>query len=453
LQPVVVQSFDKIHFLFQTAPDELTMESDKDRMYRFALNIVKQEVDLSISDILFYLYDETDNANVKDVALQYFRLSPDDVNLVLLLSEVLEEQEFLKLLEPQLTRRPVLVSCHRAYQDAIKKSGKQSELVEQYQQLLAKEPANKDLIYLVARLLNADDHQQIRALLSKAVSQPEPQLQALAWLAKMELGCANFGQSLLYYMQLKHADNDFAVHENDFYQALLGQGDLRKAYQYIQQQAKDNSGEFSINDLQRLAYIQKLEGDSQGYQKTWESYRNMLKDWPENIRNLLMESLEKEMAYVSGDTEAYCKLYEADDDAYSKFDVFVINGNVDAAYKAIKDESFIADNFLLLYSLAKVQQKNDIADKALQAAIKQLSESETTDERVLAQMFAGQLQASVETLKHMYLNTDTRLTAMTAMGLKYPSLREDSFATAQKLNFNRNYPYLTIKQILESEAK
>ena len=68
-------------------------------------------------------------------------------------------------------------------------------------------------------------------------------------------------------------------------------------------------------------------------------------------------------------------------------------------------------------------------------------------------MFAGQLQASVETLKHMYLNTDTRLTAMTAMGLKYPSLREDSFATAQKLNFNRNYPYLTIKQILESEAK
>ena len=79
------------------------------------------------------------------------RLDPSHVLLLRLLAARLDAAEMVKILEPRLNDRPILVDWHRVYQSMMEKAEPRTDLRPRYEKLLAETKGSAIALYLLGR--------------------------------------------------------------------------------------------------------------------------------------------------------------------------------------------------------------------------------------------------------------------------------------------------------------
>jgi len=125
-------------------------------------------------------------------------------------------------------------------------------------------------------------------------------------------------------------------------------------------------------------------------------------------------------------------------------------GEAEAELARLKPPS--AHAHLLMYLGATSKSQADVAKKHLSAAIDLLDKGDYED-RAYAAAFKNAGAIPMKDLLRLRQVPNEKLVLLTALGVSNPSLRTECFALARKLDFDRRFPHLLIKSILDSPPR
>jgi tetratricopeptide (TPR) repeat protein len=148
------ETFGNVSVVFEEMPKETSTSARLDVVYLNGVNLLRrapEEIVPTIwanrladrGDVIAYaeahLVDRPESRNLLEM---YVSFMADDANLV----------RAEKFLARNLDRRPILVDWHRMWQEVKDRNGAGKDLVARYDDLLAREPKNSQLLYLAGRL-------------------------------------------------------------------------------------------------------------------------------------------------------------------------------------------------------------------------------------------------------------------------------------------------------------
>jgi hypothetical protein len=107
---------------------------------------------------------------------------------------------------------------------------------------------------------------------------------------------------------------------------------------------------------------------------------------------------------------------------------------------------------LMVAIAATLAGKLDVADRQIAAASGAMAKGDD-DHRALGEWLAGKVRPNVQAATRLNLSHEEKRIALTVLGQRYPEIREECFALAKKLNFDRHPPYLILSKALKQEAE
>ena len=136
-------------------------------------------------------------------------------------------------------------------------------------------------------------------------------------------------------------------------------------------------------------------------------------------------------------------------DADDRLAAHLAGGNLEAAEKDIQQCEPSAPLHLWLYLAAMRQKRKELADRQLQKAI-ELLKKDDFQARAFAQALEGKPAMPVGQLIRIRETPREKVLLLAALGLHDPSAREACFALARKLNYDRRFPHLLLKDLLDA---
>lgn len=197
------------------------VESDARVITRTRVDVLPGEP----ADVLARFPRSTPRARRLEWAELRLGIDPTDEALLATYRDLLASEEErtrgIAFLERGLDRRPVVVAWHRAYQDQLRARGREDELATRYAALLAAEPTDAALLYLVGRL--EPDARQAVVRYDQAIEADA--LCAFAWHGKayVKLGQGAHDEALrcaLEATRLRPHDQEMAALRDDARLAL-----------------------------------------------------------------------------------------------------------------------------------------------------------------------------------------------------------------------------------------
>ncbi len=202
----VFHELSGIHYEFDELPHEIDMETKTLKKKRVAFFESAPEV--LMAEQLTISIEEKDKIFRRRVELQ-----PDDILFLAQFSRFSSmykrERQFVEFLNERRKVRPVEIQIHRAYQREMTRNYVKNEAVleKEYDELLAKESQNPDLLYLRGRL--ADTTDQINEYSDRALKIDPDHLYSLFAKAYCHLTRGEFseGKTLMERVKKSQADN------------------------------------------------------------------------------------------------------------------------------------------------------------------------------------------------------------------------------------------------------
>jgi hypothetical protein len=108
--------------------------------------------------------------------------------------------------------------------------------------------------------------------------------------------------------------------------------------------------------------------------------------------------------------------------------------------------------YLLLYMVTKQSGETKLEDKYLSKGVKLLSKL-GCEERYLSECIEGKQTPVPDNTCSMSFDYNSKAIILTVLGIRYPEQREPYFQLAEKLNFDRRFPHLLLKSILEENSR
>jgi tetratricopeptide (TPR) repeat protein len=390
------------------------------------------------------------NAAASELAKRHLLLEPEQADYLGTLERVSSKQETVDFLRQGLAKRPLLMQWHRYYQGAMDRLGRFDEVEREYDQMLARDPQNKDLMYLAGRATS--DLEKNLSLNRKAVEGESPCPYAMYSLSSYHLGVGEFGQALDYVSRavklLPKAD------EIRTYQkfALLA---AQKHDEYLNVASAEQTMPFPYSQVgfSDEVYVHTIMGQS-GNAK--DAINRMDKHLAAVMGSEYAKSqvarVRAQVDYLGGNAAAFAKALSSADNPSDKLTSHLASGDLAAAEKELAQlREPDADVHLLIYLAAIQDGKRDVADKHLKSAI-DLLEKGDRDDRPLAAALRGKADRPIEQLLRLRSPPMEKVVRVTALGLADPAARDKCFALARKLNFDRRFPHLLVKQHLDAPA-
>src|SRR5439155_10010546 len=107
---------------------------------------------------------------------------------------------------------------------------------------------------------------------------------------------------------------------------------------------------------------------------------------------------------------------------------------------------------LLLYAAAAHAKNADLADKELKIAIAAYRDNGDSDERITADWLEGEKAPPADDVIAAVESPLEKRILLTAMSFRFPQDAVRYRAAAAHMNFERAFPYWTIKQLVEGAA-
>jgi hypothetical protein len=323
------------------------------------------------------------------------------------------------------------------------------DVTAEYKGMLAKEPNDPSLMYLVARTLNDGD--EAAAMFRKSGEANPPC--AFAWYGLWydAMSLADFDRALSHIRAARKISPDEAGFGEAEAETLTALGKPAEAEALV---ASLNKGpEPDRETLIREIHLLVAKGDVPAARTRIDQFCTHLSTKyhapPEAVARV-RSNLEVALNYSIGDAAAYRKAVAAatDKTGYAQLQLALFDAQPEAAQKALAAiETPQSLEYMLVFVCAANKGNAPIADAAWAKAVELMKSKGTRRERVFAAELAKPSPPSDQTLRNWAAEPLERAIVLTALGLKYPQKRADYFAMARKLNYSNRSPSRLIAQV------
>ncbi|MEK7484475.1 MAG: hypothetical protein AABZ60_09110 [Planctomycetota bacterium] len=442
--------FEGLDFEFAVFPETYSLSSKTATVKKTRIELLSKATP---EENLPLLWDQTIKQEMrKDYFQKQLSFMPDQDTYLYALSAILSPEEMISFVKPKLDHRPIFVGWHRVYQNLILLNHPEIALIQEYQELLKKEPENGDLFYLLGAI--TPEFHTAKDLYQKAIQQKNPSAEAYYVLALQELGAANFSRALdlartAKKLNVRPLDSDRLIREalmasNQFVELLLN---LR------QKQVKTpNNGEWIADEVlvlkhsgqgtqiskvvaQFTQYLSKLSGCTPEILENWKTYFKTLEIYADHNNTGYLEELKK-----------------MKDVPWALFQTALLEDRLEEAWEHLQTEQDNHyDDYLLLGAVCQIRQKSDLERKILQAVIEEFQKSGSFSEQILANAFLGKIKLAPEDVFALPLFPAQKIPVLLILSTMDPENKERYFSQAKQLNYSMRFPYWIYQEILESK--
>lgn len=434
--------FHNIHFPFQEFPEEVMLE--RPREMRRRLSAIPVTSSYEVYDMLI---GEIEDEPIEAHMLRRFHYMPDDPGYCEIVLDTLGFERFKEEAQAELARRPVLIEVHRAYQSVTEIQDPLRDLEDEYAQLLANEPDNGDLIYLLARVTK--DLDRANELFQKASSPPYNCEYAVAALAFDSLSRGEFDEAKSRLDSISDAPKDVASFDWIDAEIQIARADYAAILERISRSATGVPS--TESDALADVYYRTLNGSTDSeIDKTVNDFCAYLKTMgaEKDTVEFFRESAAEQRAYVSGDLDRYYASVEADAYPQIRFERALFEGDYNAAAALLQDE-YMADatNHLALYICAARAGQSELAATHLTGGAEFLAMGGVED-RYYASVLAGDEPLDIDRALRLGTMPGGKRVILAALAIRYPEHAAPLNALARKLNYSRSFPYYVLVDAL-----
>jgi tetratricopeptide (TPR) repeat protein len=330
-------------------------------------------------------------------------------------------------------------------------AGRQDDAVErEYQALLAADPSNVDLKYLTGRV--TQDLDRSVALCREAADANPPCAFALYTMCNYALGIGDFREAAARGRKAAELLPQQTYVQWYYEWALLAGGDLGPALK-VATQMQEQPFPANLQGYIDEAYIHGLTNRPDRAVEAINRCVEAVTPVSKPFADLQRKRLEAAMAYVAGKPAEYASILTgaADDDDH--FAANIATGDIAAAEKNLRPNPEDWHSHLLLYiAYTRVGNAAAKADAQLRAATDALARGDTSDRAYAAALRGHPSAKPLDELLRLWEVPQNKAVLLIALGLHDPAAKDKAFALARRLNFDRRFPYLTLKQALESSS-
>lgn len=439
----MLHPFDSVDYYFEEFPNQISLPTSGKTVAKERVGVVRSE-----PPTLIGLLPEVAGSLSPEELTRWLQdrlsLDPDDAKGLFVLEELMESEAFLDFLRPRLADRPVRLDWHRAYQTALEKKTTDAEVVGEYRALLAADPENRDLMYLLARCL--DDRAESDALLGRSVEGEAPSPYGCYALANRLLSDGEFEEAPTWSERAIRSAPDDVHFQRVHIRALELAGRYADAATYL----GTMEGWFWLDDEIR---IHALLGDDKAFLDAIDKRRRgMSKGEAEQVSDAMRRHLKQWRLYLDGDLDGHmAMLGEAAELPATRFRVHIAKEDAANAEVALKEaagdvEMGEESSWLVLHLLASRTGADEIARNAFEQALAALRAGDRTDRRI-ADALENPSSDPEPILRCIGMPEDKRLLLAT-FGLRRPEHRDACFDLARRLNADRTFPHHLVKEIV-----
>jgi hypothetical protein len=370
---------------------------------------------------------------------------PEQTEYLVVLQRTMEPKQVVEFLRPRLERRPISLQWHRGYQNSMEAAGLTKQCEQEYAAMLAKEPANAELIYLAGRA--TQDIDAGLALTQRAAAANPPCGYAFYSLCGYHLENGNFAQAAEFAGKAlpllgKHSEVHAYCRE-----AYLANGQLDKVTE-LAKQDEEEPFPACLAAYSDEIYAQTMRGKRDEASSAMDRLKMKIERIQRGASKEHVAVMQAQMEYCTGNVRGFVDTVKASQGAYGHFSAHVCTGELDAADADLQgDKDFGATNHLVMYIAATWGRRDDLAQKHLAGAIANLRKGSNED-RLFAAALVGKGTMPLAMLLRQRNTVNEKLLLLVALGLKDPAARPACFELARKLNYDRRFPYLLLNNAM-----
>ncbi|MCC6696806.1 MAG: hypothetical protein IT365_14340 [Candidatus Hydrogenedentes bacterium] len=434
--------FHRIHFPFQEFPEQVQIANAREMRRRVSAATIA-----SSADAINLLAGQVDDEALQTHLRRRFHYTPEDPMCSQFLVSIMGFDAFATEIQPELARRPVLIEVHRVYQSSADTLDPDRDLEKEYAELLAKEPENGDLIYLLARATR--DLDQADSLFRKAAAPPYNCPYAVAAMAFDSLSRGESAEAKSQFdsisaeslgsfsyerlqSQIRIALRDYdallADVAHDVEGAPVSDSDAMLDVHY-RTLRKDPDAEIDASVNAFCAKIELAGADKNAIRETRRAF--------DTIR-----------AFASGDRDRYFALLETDTNPEARFQAALHHGDLELASNMVETGDFADEGcHLVLYILAAKAGRADLAETHLKKGAELLG-SGAYEDRTYAAMLLGNEPFDLNRAQRLSVLPETKRVLLAALAIRFPDAAAELNSLARTLNYHVSFPYYELRDAL-----
>lgn len=394
--------------------------------------------------VAMMLYRDANPKLAQEFISQKALLEPENVSAFGSALRLLPTEQSMSLLQKLTTIRPICIDAHRNYQNAMERIHPDVDLVGEYRNLLAEAPEDPDRIYLLGRI-TVDDDESYR-LIEKAASCDPPSPQAIGALGYRHFTMGDFQQGTELYekaVKLAPGNQPLLYYQMMILVAAERFDDAMKIYSMLDPWLIDAPYEDVYmayrkgGRLELDSHVKKLLGQS------------MYRDDPESAK-LLQANSDYIAAYVDGNIEQAIKASEPIEEPAMDFARAVMKGDLQAAAGLLMASERMETSHAIMLGVM-LEDAGDLATaNRLKDFAKGQLQKQGPDMKQVADWLYGDVTPDPEDVLNTRIVPSWKAVVLVAMAKQQPEYRERYLNLAEKLNFDRRFPHLTIKELIAS---
>lgn len=431
---------------FEDLPRELSTESpgSVSRVGLFLTGPRRTHIETSV--FLANIRDQIGEKTTWDVAMRHLLLEPEKTDLLSVIDDEMPAKELADFLRDGLERRPVELPWHRVFQRAMEKSGQHSASAELYRRMLTREPANKDLMFLLGRAV--EDYDESVRLVNAAAEGDDASPTAVSQLGHNAMAAGRWVEAVAAGRRAVAAAPKDPEMARLLGMALIAQRSYDEAISLARQiQAMPPPKNWWGFYLEAMAL--HLMGRTDKVPDTISRLQKIWTPFGPTLQREASEMLEAMGDYVvGGDAAKWASRRRNAVLPEEHLEADLTAGDLAAAEESLKRIDHKSQFHLIIHLIASRQDKPDIAAAHLAAAADELSRTDA-DGRIVARALKGDTQVRVEEVLRTRHRTDMKAVTLIALGTIRPAWREPCFTLARQVNdANPTFPHLLLKEFL-----
>jgi tetratricopeptide (TPR) repeat protein len=442
----VIHEFDDIDYPFEEPPKTLQTESSSGSISKHYLDVIGRKTGMTPDMLIVGLSTTLGKETAIHMAKQHLLLEPEQFVYIKALERLMPYKDLADFLRPGLSHKPLLMPWHREYQSMMGECALDEQVEKEYDELLAKDPNNNELVYLSGRA--AIDMEKYVRLIKQSADHDPPAPYAFYSLCGYSMAQADFHQAAEYAGRaIELLPNEPEV-RSYCKTALIADAQYDRV---IKLDAADQAGPMpnAIAAFHEELYIRRLKNQPSEAADVVPRLRNRMKKWDPEGEQKEADSLEAAQDYILGRPNAYVKVMRTASDAESQMCGMLAAEDVKSAEAKLSEVKPHSYWHVMLYLSAVKTRKADVAQRQLAKAIEMLSKGDYED-RCYAATLSGKPMLPLDKLLRMRGQPVQKAAMLIVIGLNDPAAREQCFSLARKLNFDKRFPYLTLAAILDT---
>lgn len=439
-------TFEDIDYEFVDFPQQISVDSSSSTVYKWRLyNLTPDEgVDPFQVAVQEFTSPELIVGFLRKRALMHPR---DETALTLYCSVGManESEDIFVTLRHGTALRPLLVDWHRMYQSIMERSKPDHDLVSEYSALVKANPQNRELMYLLGRILN--DPAEAAKWFEKAEQGPHPIGFGYGALCYEQYCNGEFEKAAKLLEKALKIKPDREQWQGQYRTLLLGAERYEDLLIEIRKLRKEAPllGSYVVEETRTLAQTGRVTEAN----KALDIYLAAVKAEDPECLGEWRKTIKGVIAYAGGDHTAYYECYGKSEDPNDVFAVALLKQDAAAAEKALaKIENPTYFQHLLVYCLLAHKGQSEQAGKQLDKAVELLMKG-APEHKTIVKMLRGDADLVRQRLGPLHIEPYEKRVFATAIGLAVPATRDHCFAIARRHNFDHTFPYHTLAAIVK----